>query len=227
MPLKRHLHIIDQPLRVGLLLMHILVIHRDLLRIIGTDRITGQKRTVKSPVHIQHAVDVRIYAHTKTYPRIVKHSRDPVDHLVKDLLRLYRVRHIEKKGVGTGTAGHAVLLSRNGTQLVRHPLKNLISKVASVHFVDQMEAVHIQNDRVHTDVRIALVMQKRVLHEELSGKKPCQRIALRRGTNVFILGKLDGTAHARPDHLRHIVGLRNKIHSTELKAFYLGILIRS
>ena len=82
----------------------------------------------------------------------------------------------------------------------------------AVAFVDHMEVVDVDDDRVQILVLVMLVVLLRVAVEILFIIQTRQRVALRGVDDVPVLRELNGAVHAGEHHPGQRIGLGDEVH---------------
>ena len=226
--LQGAVHIVDQSFPVEILLIRLFVVIGDLTGIVPPDQIAGLLCMIKPGLIGETLIHILIDTDTETDPRDLRHSCQLLLKPGKDTVILLRMVHTEVEYIRDGPAADTDLpvAETLGKHLSGLP-KDLISHFPSEHLIQHMEMFDVQSDGIHPVVGSIILDLSDILIEELSGIKTAQLVPLCGTDQALILVQLDNSFTPCLDHIRHVVGLRQEVGSTQPDTAHLSGTIRS
>ena len=118
---------------------------------------------------------------------------------------------VHQKNIRLTTTDDSARIMHHLPRLLADTAKHLVRIGAAIAFVDDAEAVDVQNNRIHRGVPVMLVILLGIAEEEFAVIQAGQRIALRGLDDLPPLEQLDGAAYTRKDDARLRIGLLDEV----------------
>ena len=183
-----------------------------------------QSCAVEALLDIARASVVHVDAHPDAYLPV---AQTLIYHLHISgyrILQLLVVRQIDAEAVASRPARQTACALHHLVYSVAYSLEDQIAVLPAVELIDHMKAVDIEHYRVHRHIVVERIQPLAVLYEELLVEQSRERVPLGLMYDHAVLGQLDGTPHPGPYDLGHLVGLRDKVGRSQLKALNLRFL---
>ena len=184
--------IFDQLFGIKFPFMQVVIIDADHLREVVFDGVGSGLGMVKTTLDAQALVDIGIDTHTKTHTVVGDlFARQTLGCRLEDVLVIFPMRAIDKEGICFLTADDTAFDSDEFPDTFTDPLQHFIAIGIAIAFIDHMEVVDIDDDRIHIGVLVELVVLLGVAIEVFLVVKVGQRIPFRGKDDIPIFGKFD------------------------------------
>ena len=219
--------ILDELLRVELLLMQGLIVIPDHTCIDSLDGIRCHLGAVEALLHLHRPVCVEIDAHAEPHAvlsRVLPHKAG--SYLLHELLIVLPVRTVDHKGVRLPAANDPSPFVNEGLYTVRDLFQHDIPVCLSIALVEHPEVVDVHDDGIGLNLGMMRVILLCVTVKVFLVIQTGEGIPLGVIDDVPVLKKLNGPAQPRQDNADGRIGLRNKVDSAKFQALDLGLPFR-
>ena len=135
------------------------------------------------------------------------------------------MRAIKQEYIGALTAANSAYFTGNMTNTVTDPLQDHITIGLAITFVEHMEVIDIQYQRIGCHIREMLVKLLHIVHEVINVEELGQRITLGSLNDRTVFGKLNALFNSCTNDLPGRIWLWNEVHRAKLQTLYFRILV--
>ena len=224
---QRVLKILQQPVGQYFALVQFGIIKRNCLFVCVAAQVGSHFGPVKAALYINCLIDVLIHADAQpdVVAGVVFIQID--GSIFQQFVIVQPLAAIYKESIGFQTAGEPPCLFYHRANLFRRAPEDQISVFFSVPFIDDMEMVDIDEERVHGEILIAFCKLSRIAEKIFAGVQFCYRISFGRLDQFAVFGQFNGTLDTRQDNGGRRIGFGNEITGAQLQAFDFRTLIGS
>ena len=226
---QRSLEILDQLLLHQLRLVHGVVVDPDGFRKVPLHRVRRDLRPVKPPLHVQFLVHPGVYAHPDpdpVFPLSVSAARHRDGDLFQERRIILPARAVDEERIRLAPAGNPACLLHIFQGLLSDLPQQFVPGFSPVPFVDHVEMIHVQENRVRRVIPVPRVQLHRVPAEEVLVVQSRQPVPLRPVQDIPVLAQFDGPPHPGQDHLLPGIGFGNKVNRPQRQAFHFRVAVR-
>ena len=232
---QRSREIFDQLLGKQLLLIHIVIIETDRVCDAASDGIRRHLCAVEPTLDIQRLIHAGVYADanadTMLAAVIVLYA---YFQLFRKPAVIGQMRTIDEKCVRAAPANDTAGVFHQLQRPICHPSENSVAESLSIAFIDRVEVIDVNYQRVCLHILMVVIQQYRIMIEKVSVIQVRQVIALCPTKGIPVFGQFYDTPNARKYDFPLRIRLGNEIDRAERKTVHsrlyqiesLGLVLR-
>ena len=215
-----------EPLMIQIPVAQLPAVEKYISCIVSPDPVTGKFGMIEFLLNMTGNVSIFIYPGPDPYSRNIRYIRKRLLYTGNHALMILCMSDIKVKIIRIRSCSNELPAFKSPYQDIRHSFQNLIPELSSVHLIQHMEMLDIQNYGVHVRLVLIVIHPGNILIEEITGIKTCQGIPFRRIQDSSVLIQLNDPGAPGFYHFRTSIWLGEKIICPEINALNLCRLFR-